>query len=286
MTQTRHPAGLTRRTLLKGMGLGTSTFAGLAHLVQEPAGVWAAAPPTRFVYAWTAFDLLDPHVKYDGNAYFFTLNMYDNLLRYRDNPPHIVPWLAERYEVAQDGRTWTFHLRRGVRFHDGNEVNAAAVRFSFERLLMLGKGPAGIFKRMGLTPEMIRAVDSHTVEIQLAQPYGPFEAAIPIVSMVNPAVIKAHETNGDWAEAWLARNEAGSGAYALVKYDPATGFIMQRFPDYWRGWQEKYMDEVEIRLMRETSSRVLALMKGDIHTADTNFPPTNWRNSKRILASK
>ena len=273
MTQTSHLEGLTRRTLLKGMGLGTATFAGLAHLVQESAGVWAAAPPTRFVYAWTAFDLLDPHIKYDGNAYFFTLNMYDNLLRYRDNPPHIVPWLAERYEVAQDGRTWTFHLRRGVRFHDGNEVNAAAVRFSFERLLMLGKGPAGIFKRMGLTPEMIRAVDSHTVEIQLEQPYGPFEAAIPIVSIVNPAVIKAHETNGDWAEAWLARNEAGSGAYSLVKYDAATGFIMQRFPDYWRGWQDKYMDEVEIRLMRETSSRILALMKGDIHTADTNFPP-------------
>ena len=71
MTQTRHPEGLTRRTLLKGMGLGTATCAGLAHLVQESAGVWAAAPPTRFVYAWTAFDLLDPHVKYDGNAYFF-----------------------------------------------------------------------------------------------------------------------------------------------------------------------------------------------------------------------
>src|SRR5690606_12218947 len=110
----------------------------------------AAATPKRFIYAWTAFDILDPHVKYDLNATFFTLNMYDGLLRYQGNPPEIVPWLAERHEVTDDGRTWTFHLRRGVKFHDGNEVDAEAVRFSFERLLTLGKGFSGIFKRMGL----------------------------------------------------------------------------------------------------------------------------------------
>jgi peptide/nickel transport system substrate-binding protein len=100
---------------------------------------------------------LDPHVKYDGNAYFFNLNMYDNLLRYQGNPPEIVPWLAERYDVTEGGRTWTFHLRRGVQFHDGSEVNAEAVRFSFERLLTLGKGPSAVFKRMGLTSEQVRA---------------------------------------------------------------------------------------------------------------------------------
>jgi peptide/nickel transport system substrate-binding protein len=274
MTHGQCLEGWNRRTFLKGMGLlGALTFSDLACLSQGAPAAAAATQPTRFVYAWTAFDLLDPHVKYDGNAYFFNLNMYDNLLRYQGNPPEIVPWLAERYDVTEGGRTWTFHLRRGVQFHDGNEVNAEAVRFSFERLLTLGKGPAGVFKRMGLTPERVQAIDTHTVQIQLAQPYGPFRAALPIVSIVNPAVIKAHAENGDWAEKRLVRNEAGSGAYALVKYDPATGFVMQRFPGYWRGWQAKYMDEVEIRLMRETSSRVLALMKGDIHTADTNFPP-------------
>src|SRR5262245_61635572 len=156
-----------RRTFLKGMGLGALTLGGLSSLAQNAPAVWAAAPPTRFVYAWTAFDLLDPHVKYDSNAYFFSLNMYDNLLRYQGNPPEIVPWLAERYDITEGGRKWTFHLRRGVQFHDGSELNAEAVRFSFERLLTLGKGPAGVFKRMGLTSESVRAVDSHTVDIQL-----------------------------------------------------------------------------------------------------------------------
>ena len=89
-----------RRTFLKGVGLGTLSLAGISTTARVPSAVWAAAKPTRFVYAWTAFDLLDPHVKYDGNAYFFNLNMYDNLLRYQGNPPEIVPWLAESYDVT------------------------------------------------------------------------------------------------------------------------------------------------------------------------------------------
>lgn len=155
-----------------------------------------------------------------------------NLLRYQGFPPKIVPWLAERYEVTEDGRTWIFHMRPGVKFHDGHAVDAEAVRFSFERLLTIGKGPAGVFKRMGLTPEQVQVRDAQTVVIQLDQPYGPFRAVVPIVPIVNPAVIKAHEENGDWAEKWLARNEAGSGAYELVKYNPATGIVMRRFPNY------------------------------------------------------
>jgi hypothetical protein len=63
-----------RRSFLKGIGLSAFALAGLAPFSRMPLQAWAAAKPSRFVYAWTAFDLLDPHVKYDGNAYFFTLN--------------------------------------------------------------------------------------------------------------------------------------------------------------------------------------------------------------------
>ena len=87
-----------------------------------------------------------------------------------------------------------------MQFHDGNELTAEAVRFSFERLLTIGKAPAGSFKRMGLTSDRVRAVDPYTVEITLDKPYRPFRAAIPIVSIVNPALIKAHDDGGDWAD--------------------------------------------------------------------------------------
>ena len=83
------------------------------------------------------------------------------------------------------------------------------------------------------------------------------------------------------------RNEAGSGAFSLVKYDTATGFVMTRFPGYWRGWQEQYVDEVEIRLIRgRRRAEFWALMKGDIHTADTNLPPDQLEKLEKSHASK
>jgi peptide/nickel transport system substrate-binding protein len=185
-----------RRSFLQGMGLSAFALTSLAPFSRLPPRAWAAVKPSRFVYAWTAFDLLDPYVKYDGNAYFFNLNTYDTLLRYQGSPRQIVPWLAERYEVTDGGRTWTFHLRQGVQFHDGSELTPEAVRFSFERLLTIGKAPAGSFKRMGLTSDRVRALHPYTVEITLDKPYGPFRAAIPIVSIVNSALIKAHDNEG------------------------------------------------------------------------------------------
>ena len=227
----------------------------------------------KFVVTWNAFDTMDPHVKQDVSAAAFNLNIYDNLLRYQGNPPQIVPWLAESHTVSDDGKTWTFQLRRGVQFHDGSELTAEAVRFSFERLLTMGKAPSAIFKRMGLTPAKVRAVDPYTVEIQLERSFGPFLETIPTVSIVNPAVIKAHEENGDWAEKWMVQNAAGSGAFQLVKADPATGLTMARFPGYWRGWEGQHVETVEVRVMREQSSRVLALMKGDVHYIETLLGP-------------
>jgi peptide/nickel transport system substrate-binding protein len=261
----------TRRMFLVGAGAGALAVAGLPSLQLGVPHARAAGERTKFVATWNTSDILDPHVKYDGSTTVFSLNMYDNLLRYQGNPPEIVPWLAETYESIDAGRTWVFHLRRGVTFHDGSELTAEAVRFSFARVLTLGKAPAGALKRMGLTVEQIQVRDPYTVEFTLAQPFGPFLAAIPVVAIVNPGVIKAHEQNGDWAEPWLAQNEAGSGAYRLVKVDSATGFTMERFPAFWRGWQEKYLDEVEIRVIREQASRVLALMKGDVHMIETSL---------------
>ena len=262
----------SRRTFLTRAGFGGLAAAGLTTLKALPPAQ-AAEQSAKFVITWNAFDTMDPHVKQDVSAAAFNLNIYDNLLRYQGNPPAIVPWLAESHTVSDDGTTWTFHLRRGVHFHDGSALTAEAVRFSFERLLTLGKAPAAIFKRMGLTPEKVQVVDPSTVTIQLERSFGPFRETIPTVSIVNPAVITAHAHNGDWGEKWLAQNAAGSGAFQLVKADPATGFTMTRFPEYWRGWEGQHVDTVEVRVIREQSSRVLALMKGDVHYIETLLGP-------------
>jgi peptide/nickel transport system substrate-binding protein len=119
------------------------------------------------------------------------------------------------------------------------------------------------------------------VEFHLDQPFGPFRRAIPVVSIVNPVPLKANEQDGDWGEKWLARNDAGSGAFRLVKIDPASGFIMERFPAFWRGWQGKHVDQVEVRVIREQSSQLLALMKGDVHILQGNLPADQLEKLER-----
>ena len=124
------------------------------------------------------------------------------------------PWLAMSYTASPDGLTWDFKLRQGVKFHDGSELTAADVVYSFQRLLGLNKAPSAPFLTV-LKPDSVTAPEPYLVRFKLAQPFGPFFATVPMVAIVNPRVIKAHEKNGDWAATWLASNEAGSGAYRL-----------------------------------------------------------------------
>src|SRR3954452_21852306 len=205
---------------------------------------------------------LDPHQIFDVPMMLYSLNAYDNLYRYEGNPPELKPWLAESHTVSADGKTWEFKLRQGAKFHDGSEITAEDVVYSFRRVLALGKAPAGDFRPV-LKPDNVTAADKYTVRFVLDQAYAPFLSAVPIVMIVNPRVIKANETNGDWAATWLASNEAGSGAYALdaSTYRPLERVDMKRNPDHFYGWKDnpKAPETVQILPTRETSTRVLAL---------------------------
>src|SRR4051812_31722142 len=85
---------------------------------------------------------LDPHQIFDVPMQLFSLNAYDNLYRYEGNPPEIKPWLALSHTVSEDGLTWEFKLRPGAKFHDGSEIVADDVVYSFRRVLALGKAPS------------------------------------------------------------------------------------------------------------------------------------------------
>ena len=234
---------------------------------------FSAAKKSRFVMGVQVdYETLDPHVKYDVPGYLPFLNMYDNLLRYQGNPPKIVPWLAERHDIAPDGMTWTFHLRKGVKFHDGTELKADAVIYSVQRLLSIGKGPASAFLPI-ISKEDVAAKDDYTVVFKLKKPFSPFVAIIPMLAIVNPKVLKAHEKDGDWGSQWLSTKEAGSGAFMLKDWKGSgVGFLMERNKSYWLPWPERRLDEVEVRIIREVSSRVLSLRKGEIHGTDTYMP--------------
>src|SRR5262249_26449633 len=131
-----------------------------------------------------------------------------------------------------------------------------------ERILALKKGAASLFATM-VAPNTTKALDRYTVQFTLTKPAAIFMAVIPEVPVVNAALLKKNEKDGDWGAAWLTSNDAGSGSYMLSRYDPAAGLISQ--PVVWHfmtSWQ-KYIDEIEVRLVKEDNTRVLGMIKGD-----------------------
>lgn len=231
--------------------------AGLASVTR------AAAAKSRFVFANESdYDTMDPHAAFDVGRVAVRLNIYDGLMRWQKNPAVLEPWVADSHTISPDGLTYTFKLRKGVKFHDGAEVKAQDVVYSLERILAVGKGAASLFKTM-VASGAGKALDDYTVEFRLAKPSAIFLAIVPEIHIVNAALVKKNEKGGDWGEAWLSKNSAGSGAYKITQFDPAIGFVAERFPDHFKGWGPKWLDEIEFRGVKDTNTRVLGLMKGD-----------------------
>ena len=250
--------------------LGT---AALVAVLMTPAH--AQETNSEIVWGDTLPSGLDPHAVFDVPMQFYMLNAYDTLFRYVGNPPELEPWLAESIEVGDDGVTWTVTLKDGVLFQDGTPLTAEDVVYSFQRVLGLNQGPAGAF-RTYLQAENITAVDDLTVQFVLDESYAPFQAALPLVAILNKDLVEANTQNDDWGSAWLSSNAAGSGAYVPdpSTYRPQEALDMTRNVEHFYGWDDNDapIDIVRAYPVRETSTRVLALLNGEIQATDSYLP--------------
>lgn len=260
-----------RRTAMYGTAaLAISIGMGAQTASAQPASgelVWADVLPSG----------LDPHVIFDILMQLYMLNTYDTLYRYTGNPPELRTWLAESHTVSEDALRWTFTLREGTKFHDGSVMTADDVVYSFQRVLALKRGPASAFISY-LKPENVKALDDRTIEFVLDEAYAPFLAAIPLVAILNADVMRSHHVGDDWGTAWLASNQAGSGSYILdaATYQPQDVVDLTRFKDHFYGWSDNAapIDVVRARYIKENSTRLLALLNGEIHAGD-GFLPTD-----------
>jgi len=240
-----------------------------AMAVAAPAAGWAQG---KYVHANNSgYDNLDPHAIFDVGRAASRINFYDGLYRWVDNPPKLIPWLAESHTASADGKTWTFKLRKGVKFHDGTEMTADDVIYSIERMLATKKGASSLFLPI-IAPGSTKAPDKHTVVFTLKESSAIFISTVPEILVVNSKLVKANEKNGDWGAAWLAKNVASTGSYKLKRYDPAIGFVGERFKDHFAGFPAKAFDEIEFRTVLETNTRVQGLIKGDFHGTDGYLP--------------
>lgn len=216
----------------------------------------------------SAVDLytIDPVLGFD-NAISATLKgLYDTLYRYVDNPPRLIPWLAHKYAVSENGIEWDFSLEKNAYFHDGTRVTAEAVKFSFERLLKIAKGYASLF--IGIMDQhSVTVIDDYSLKITLLQPYGFFINLLPWLFVLNPKMVKKH-WGDDYAQSYLSDHEAGSGPYTIAEWKPCEYYEFKPVINYWKGWPTEKPLAYSRKIIVDKSKRKEALDRGECDMID------------------
>jgi len=207
----------------------------------------------------------DPAVGADVVSRAFLYAAYEGLIRYKPGTTVLEPCLAESYEVSPDSLTYTFTLKKNIKFADGTDFNAEAVKFSIDRLKEINRGPAVYAEDI----KEVQVLAEDKVKLILKAINPMFPQRLPLIYMVSPTYVKQHEENGDWGRKYLNENLAGgTGPYYMENFQPGEYAILVKNPDYWRGWREKSIDRIIWRAIKESTTRRLLMEKGDIHISN------------------
>ncbi|NHN29153.1 ABC transporter substrate-binding protein [Paenibacillus agricola] len=218
-------------------------------------------------------DSLDAHKAGFAPSTRVMRSLYDSLVV--ELPDHsIQPWLATSWEISEDKKSYTFKLRKDVKFHDGTPFNAEAVKFNFDRI----KDPAtkSTISLNEIGPyTSTEVVDEFTARINFASPYAPFlvNAAKVDLGFVSPTAVKKF---GDK----YPQNPVGTGPFKLLKLTPSSQVELEKNPDYnWGPANAKhqgpaYLDKITIKYVDEESTRVSVLQSKQAQLADI-IPPQN-----------
>ncbi|MBA2595146.1 MAG: ABC transporter substrate-binding protein [Chloroflexia bacterium] len=269
---------IDRRTFLKVAGAaavasGLSQQAATPTLASPRRAARAQADASVFVYG-SGQDIsnLDPHTGHDYSITWGQRAVYDSLLRYQGNPAELQPLLATEVVGSPDATTWTIKLAANATFHDGSSVTAEAVQFNFQRMLRKNLGAAWLFATV-MDQDSVQVVDPTTLEINLLQPFAPYDAVLPWLFVANPALVQEHEVDGDEGEAWLRENEAGGGPFTIARWEIGNVYEFTPFPDYWFSEDGAApLDGFVWRIIRESSTKRIAMETGEITYGDTFTP--------------
>lgn len=228
----------------------------------------------RIVYGLTLNPSgLDPHIHVSNELGIPFFSVYDTLVYRHPQTMDFVPGLAERWEMAPDGLSWTFMLRRDVTFHDGTPFNAQAVAANLDRIadpeLASGKSLALLGPYTGYT-----VVDDYTITLHLSEPYAPLLDGLSQVylGIASPAALSKYSKN---TYQW---HQVGTGPYRLEEVVPGDRIILRRNPDY--AWgpvfyaeaTDQSVDTIEFRFYTDPATRSLALESGEVQMIGELLP--------------
>lgn len=204
---------------------------------------------------------LDPAIAFSSDGLEFVRNVYEGLLEYVPASTELRPALAESWEVSEDGLTYTFKLRQGIKYHDGADFNAEAAKMGLDRIKEINQGPASLMTDIN----SIEAVDAQTLKITLSRPNVFFLGVLPKLALASPTAIEEHKTNADpWAKDFFATNGVGTGPYKFDSWTKGSQIVIVKNTDYWQEWKPNTADRVILRVDADISTALQLLGQGQI----------------------
>jgi len=222
----------------------------------EASGGGKAKIPDTFTYASLTDPVgLSPIMTNDSASSNVTQHVYETLFK-RDEKNEIQPLLAESYENP-DPNTWIIKLKKGIKFHDGTDFNAEAVKYTFDKL----RDPKTAAPRASLlaSVDTIKVVDDYTVEIKTKNPYGPFLAALSHsnAAIVSPTADKKQD---------LMKQPVGTGPFKFVSWTPGDQVVLEANPDYRDG--APALKKLVFKVVPEISTAISMLQAGEVQFID------------------
>jgi oligopeptide transport system substrate-binding protein len=235
---------------------------------------------------------LDPHVGYDWQNWSVIKSIFDGLMDYKPGTTELVPDLAESYTVSDDGLTYTFKLRPGIKFHNGRAMTAADVKWSLEHAVNpTTQSPGGGYLSAiagyedvagGKSNELsgIATPDDGTVVITLSRPDATF---LHIMAINFAYVIPKEEVEkagADWG-----KKPVGTGAFKFVEWVPGQRIVLERNKDYFKKG-EPYLDKLTFEFGLDPTVAVLKLKNGEIDIVGDGIPPAQFAEAMADPANK
>lgn len=191
-------------------------------------------------------DSLDPHKAVSAGTKEVLFNIFEGLVK-PDSDGNLVNAIAEDYEISDDAKVYTFTLREGVKFHNGNAVTAEDVKYSIDRCADTSNG--GPLVSAYSIIESVNILDEKTVEIRLTEPNTEF------LAYMTTAIIPK-----DYADTETA--PIGTGPFKYVSRSPQENVVIEKFEDYWG--EKAHLDKVEFRIIADADMVVTNLKGGSV----------------------
>ncbi|MCL1846638.1 MAG: ABC transporter substrate-binding protein [Coriobacteriia bacterium] len=215
---------------------------------------------------------LDPALFDDGESAKPSFCIYESLYRYGDRDASVHPCLAlELPDISADGLIYTIKLREGVKFHDGTDFDAEAVKASVERQLapnLTEDMPYATFvfgeEAAGIGVKTVEAIDPYTVKFTMRTPSASFlkNLAMCIAApIVSPSALDAHKND-------LSEAPCGTGPYKFVSWTKSDNVKLEAFEDYWDTANKPKTKNVVFKVIPENATRVTALLNGEVDIID------------------